>query len=395
MQNTNTLVKQAVENNMGKTRTVYDFPNVHSVQRQTCQGGFFKPNFENIMSQRQKLEHYFSLETVGLILPLASEREWSTFPQTLNYARKLGLTPERTIIVHSPKAQTLVDSLDLKEKGYVVLNEGKLIQLFNVERIHSRFAVDIEKYKGKGRAFMMAFAYLNYVHSWQTLKDLFFLDVDANVNEYQPLHYLGYSQVTEPDDNRFCLLTAQNNALRDNHYLFVMREHWRYESDLGRHYAAHLDQIVWSLTGEMMLRWDMLAEQIPFTIAYGIETIWQLFAADKVASSCSETQYNVAQVANPKTKQDGGDTGQSGRCYDATMYRQLNLMAWFLIKHGKPLCELRAEDYQMINQQLTQARHTAILPDNNDHNPPYRVELQSDLFIPPLAMLEAEDCLCL
>ena len=391
MHNISTLSKQAIKNSVGKSRTVYDFPNVHSIQRQECPGGFFTPHFEKIKTQSSTIEQYFASETVGLILPLASERERHTFPQTLHYALGLGLTPDRIIVVHSPKAQPLIDSLKLKQKGYVVLNEGELIQLFNVERIHSRFAVDIGKYKGKGRAFMMAFAYLKYLHSWQTLKDVFFLDVDANVNEYQPLHYLAYAQVTAPDENRFCLLTAQNNALRDNHYLFVMRDYWRYESDLGRHYAAHLDQIVWSLTGEMMLRWDMLAEQIPFAIAYGIETVWQLFAADKVA--CQDTQCTVAQVVNPKVKKDGGDVGQSGRCYDATMYRQLNLMAWFLIKHGKPLCELNPEDYQMINQQLTQARRTAILPDNDDHNPPYRVELQSDLFIPPLAMLEAEDCL--
>ncbi len=389
------ILKQTIENGMGKARTVYDFPNVNSVTRQDCLGGFFTPSLENIITQRQALENYFRSETVGLILPLASEREWSTFPQTLSYARGLGLAPERIIVVHSPKAQALVDSLELQEKGYLVLNEAKLLELFNVERIHSRFSVDIEKHKGKGRAFTMAFAYLKYVHSWKTLKDLFFLDADANVSEYQPLHYLGYAQAMFPDENRFCLLTAQNNAIRDNHYLFVMRDHWRYESNLGRHYAAHLDQIVWSLTGEMMLRWDILAEQIPFAIGYGIETVWQLFAADKVASSWQDNQYKVAQVVNPKTKKDGGNMGQSGRCYDATMYRQLNLMAWFLIKHGKQLCQLTAEDYQMINRHLNSARHTAILPNNNDHNPPYRVELQSDLFIPPLAMLEAEDCLCL
>lgn len=300
------------------------------------------------MVQRQALETYFCSETVGLILPLASEREWDTFPNTLSYAHKLGLTPERIIVVHSPRAQALVNSLELKAKGYLVLNEANLIQLFDVERIHSCFAVDIEKHKGKGRAFAMAFAYLKYFHSWKKLKDLFFLDVDANVNEYKPLHYLGYAQVMAPDENRFCLLTAQNNALRDNHYLFVMRDHWRYESDLGRHYASHLDKIVWSLTGEMMLRWDMLADRIPFAIAYGIETVWQLFAADKAASSCQDIQYKVGQVVNPKTKKDGGNVGESGRCYDATMYRQLNLMAWFLIKHGKKLCELTAEDYQRL-----------------------------------------------
>jgi hypothetical protein len=285
--------------------------------------------------------------------------------------------------------------LALTKKGYLVLNEAALLKLFNTERIQSRFAVDIKKQKGKGRAFTMAFAYLKYIYPWKTLKDLFFLDVDANVSEYQPLHYLGYAQAIFPDDNRLFLLTAQNNALRDNHSLFVMRDFWRYENDLGRHYVAYLDQIIWPLTGEIMLRWDILVEQIPFAIAYGIETVWQLFAADKVASSLQDSQYKVAQVVNPETKKDGGEIGQSGRCYDAMMYRQLNLMAWFLIKHGKHLCQLTVEDYQTINTHLNNARHTVILPDNDDHNPPYRVEIQSDLFIPPLAMLEAEDCLCI
>ena len=94
-----------------------------------------------------------------------------------------------------------------------------------------------------------------------------------------------------------------------------------------------------------------------------------------------------------RPKRDGGEIGQSGRCYDATMYRQLNLMAWFVIKHGKPLTQLTAEDYHAINTHLSHARQTVILPDNEDHGPPYRVQLQSDLFIPPLGMLAAEDCL--
>lgn len=395
MQQRNTLSKKAIEKSTGKTRTVYDFPNVISVQRQDCLGDFFTPRFEDIIAQQKVLEDYFRSETVGLLLPLASEREWNTFPQTLSYVQALGIAPERVIVIHSPQAQTLVDRLALKEKGYLVLNEAALLKLFNVERIHSCFAVDINKQKGKGRAFIMAFAYLKYISPWKTLKDLFFLDVDTNVSEYQPLHYLGYAQAIFPDENRLFLLTAQNNALRDNHYLFVMRDYWRHENDLGRHYVAYLDQIIWPLTGEIMLRWDILVEQIPFAIAYGIETVWQLFAADQVASSLQDSQYKVAQVVNPETKKDGGETGQSGRCYDAMMYRQLNLMAWFLIKHGKPLCQLTVEDYQTINTHLNNARHTVILPDNNDHNPPYRVEIQSDLFIPPLAMLEAEDCLCI
>jgi len=376
-----------------KTRTVYDFPNVISVQRQECQGGFFTPSLENIMAQRKVLEEYFRSETVGLLLPLGSERERNTFPQTLSYALEWGIAPERVIVVHSPQAQAVVDSLALKEKGCLVLNETHLLELFDTVRIHSRFAVDIAKQKGKGRAFAMAFAYLKYVSPWKTLKDLFFLDVDANATQFQPLHYLGYAQAIFPDDKRLFLLTAQNNALRDNHSLFVMREYWRHESQLGRHYAAHLDNLVWSQTGEIMLRWDILGEQIPFAIGYGLENSWQLFAADKVALSSPDSQYKVSQVVNPQIKRDGGEIGQSGRCYDATMYRQLNLMAWFLIKHGKPLCQLTAEDYQTINTHLNNARHTVILPDNNDHGRPHRVELQSDLFIPPLAMLVAEDCL--
>ncbi len=373
-----------------KTRTVYDFPNVISVQRQECPGGFFTPSLEDIMAQRKVLEDYFRSETVGLLLPLGSEREWNTFPQTLSYALEWGIAPERVIVIYSPRAQAVVDGLELKEKGCLLLNEADLLGLFDAERIHSRFAVDMAKQRGKGRAFAMAFAYLKYVSPWKTLKDLFFLDVDANPTQFQPLHYLGYAQAIFPDDKRLFLLTAQNNGLRDNHYLFVMRESWRHESHLGRHYAAHLDQLVWSQTGEMMLRWDILGEQIPFAIGYGLENSWQLFAADQVAQ---DRQYKVAQVVNPQPKRDGGEIGQSGRCYDATMYRQLNLMAWFLIKHGKPLSQLTAEDYHAINTHLSHARHTVILPDNEEHGPPYRVQLQSDLFIPPLAMLAAEDCL--
>ena len=204
---------------------------------------------------------------------------------------------------------------------------------------------------------------------------------------------MGYAQAIFPDDGRLFLLTAQNNALRDNHYLFVMREYWRHESDLGRHYAEHFDQLIWSLTGEIMLRWDIIAEQIPFAIGYGLESIWQLFAADWVGSSLPDSKYKVAQVVNPQTKRDGGTLGQSGRCYDAAMYRQLNLMAWFLIKHGKPLSQFTAEDYHSINTCLSKVDRTVILPDNEDHGLPYSVQLQSDLFIPPLAMLASEDCL--
>jgi hypothetical protein len=99
-----------------------------------------------------------------------------------------------------------------------------------------------------------------------------------------------------------------------------MREYWRHESDLGRHYAAHLDQLVWSQTGEMMLRWDILGEQIPFAIGYGLENSWQLFAVDQVAFSSQDSQYKVTQVVNPQTKRDGGEIGKSGRCYDAIIY---------------------------------------------------------------------------
>ncbi|NEQ41521.1 MAG: hypothetical protein F6K40_37140 [Okeania sp. SIO3I5] len=373
-------------------RTVHNFPNVIEVQRLSCQSDFFTPNLKDINLKHKNLEDYFRSPTVGLLLPLGSKRESYSFPQTLNYALELGIAPERVIVVHSPKTKTVVDDLGLKKKGCLVLNEADLLKLFDAERIHSRFAVDIAKHTGKGRAFAMAFAYLKYVSSWKTLKDLFFLDVDANANQFQPLHYLGYAQAIFPDDQRLFLLTAQNNALRDNHYLFVMREYWRHESDLGRHYAAHFDQLVWSLTGEIMLRWD-IAEQIPFAISYGIESVWQLFAADWVASSLSDSQYKIAQVVNPQTKRDGGTVGQSGRCYDATMYRQLNLMAWFLIKHGKPLSQFTAEDYHTVNTCLSKADRTVILPDNEDHGLPYSVQLKSDLFIPPLAMLASEDCL--
>lgn len=375
------------------TRTVHNFPNVIAVQRLSCESGFFTPNRADITLKQKDIKNYFRSPTVGLLLPLGSQRESYSFPQTLSYALELGIAPERVIVVHSPRAQAVVDDLKLKEKGCLVLNEAALLELFDADRIHSRFAVDIAKHTGKGRAFAMAFAYLKYVAPWKTLKDLFFLDVDANATQFQPLHYLGYAQAIFPDDRRLFLLTAQNNALRDNHYLFVMREYWRHESDLGRHYAAHFDQLVWSQTGETMLRWDIIAEQIPFAIGYGLESVWQLFAADWVASSLPDSQYQVAQVVNPQTKRDGGTMGQSGRCYDATMYRQLNLMAWFLIKHGKPLSQFTAKDYQTLNTSLSKADRTVILPDNEDHGLPYCVQLQSDLFIPPLAILASEDCL--
>lgn len=376
-----------------KNRTVYDYPGIISVQRVKCRGDFFTPDLEDINDKKREIEDYFSSEGVGLILPLASEREHETFPNTLAYAMSCGITPERTIVIYSPQAQQLVDSLKLKHKGYHILNETTMLDLFDTDRIHKCFAVDIVRQKGKGRAFLMGFAYLRYVSPWKNLEYLFFMDVDTNANQYQPLHYLGYSQAVFPDNNRLFLLTAQNNALRDNHYLFVMRDYWRQENQLGRHYAAHFDELVWSLTGEAALKWNAVSESIPFTLGYGLESVWQLFAADCIAPSKRKSFYQVSQVVNPQTKKDGGDVGQSGRCYDATMYRQLNLMVWTLIKHGQRLDKLTTEDYHAINSQLSNSLETMILPDNGDHGLPYRVRLQSDLFIPPLKMLAAENCL--
>ncbi|NEN94618.1 MAG: hypothetical protein F6J94_21925 [Moorea sp. SIO1F2] len=384
--------KASMSQNINQRRTVHDFPNVIAVKRQDCLGGFFTPTLADITVKHKMLEDYFRSPTVGLLLPLGSKREQDTFSETLNYCLNWGIALERIVVIHSPRAQAVVDHLGLKEKGCVILNEAAMLDLFNLERIHSRFAVDLAKHKGKGRAFAIAFAYLKYVQQWQTLKDLFVLDVDINATQYRPLHYLGYAQAIFPDQERLFLLTAQNNTLRDNHYLFVMRDPWRHENELGCHYAKHFDRLVWSLTGETMLRWDMLVEHIPFAIAYGMETVWQLFAADWVALS-QQGNYKVAQVVNPQTKRDGGSLGQSGRCYDATMYRQLSLMAWFLIKYGKPLYKFTPEDYHTVNTRLSLVNRTAILPDNEDHGLPYDVQLHSDLFIPPLGMLASEDCL--
>ena len=377
-----------------KTRKVHEFPNIISVERQPCLGGFFEPSLTQIEADLEKLQDYFKSSTVGLILPLASERETQTFTKTLNYAIQCGIEPERIIIVYSPKAQFIIDNLKVLAKNCILLNESEIRNLLNVEKIHSLFGVNLAEQRGKGRAITLAFIFLKYVCSWDDLQDLFILDVDTNITEYQPLHYLGYIQAAFPDQHRLFLLTAQNNVLRDNHYLFIMRDSWKSENHLGHLYAQHLNQLVWSLSGEIVIRWGTLSEKAPFSVGYGLETIWQLFAAEQLEySSKTDTPYKVAQVVNPQTKIDGGFIGQNGRCYDAVMYRQINFLTWSVIKYGKPLGYFTVSDYQKLNANLKQVRETTVLPDNEDHGPPYRVTLTSDLLIPPIAMLASQGCL--
>ena len=374
-----------------KTRTIHQFPNLISIARQPCPGGFFKPDPNDIEANLERLKHYFNSPTVGVILPLASAREQHTFPQTLHYVIDCGVDPERIVIVYSPRAQGVIDHLKNTVNDCTLIDESIAEDLLDTKKIDATFGVDLARLRGKGRALAIAFIFLKYVSPREQLQDLFLLDVDSNITEYRPLHYLGYPQVAHPDPRRLFLLTAQNNALRDNAYLFIMRDSWRYENALGDLYARHFDQLVWSLTGEMMLRWQLASEIIPFGVSYGQEITWQAFAAEQ--TELAHEPCKVSQVVNPQTKIDGGGMGQSGRCYDAMMYRQSNLMLWFLIKQGKPLSHFTAADYRTLNNRLRQVDAMSILPDNEDHGPPYRVDIEADLFIPPIAMLAAEGCL--
>ena len=373
-------------------RTVHNFPNLISVENQNCEGGFFTPSSKDICDQEESIKDYFQSESIGLLLPLNSERERRTFPLTLNYTKNIGIAPERTAIVYSAQAASLVESLKLEQKGYLLLNEQELISLFNVQRISAHFAVDISKYKGKGRAIAMAFAYLKYCSPWPQMQELFQLDVDADLEAFRPLHYLGYVQATYPSKKRLFLLTAQNNELRDNHYLFVIRDYWRHENNLGQHYAKHFDSLVWAITGEYALQWPIIAERTPFALGYTNEIVTQLLAADLIGKDKNDP-LQVSQVSNPNTKQDGGEFGRSGRCYDALMYRQLSLIPWLVIKHGKKIRDFSPDDYRTLNIQLSKITTTSILPDNDNHGSPYEVKVHSDLFIPPLSMLAEMGCL--
>ncbi|MBS1119094.1 MAG: hypothetical protein H6Q90_1322 [Deltaproteobacteria bacterium] len=376
-----------------RSRTVHDYPGIISVQRQDCGDDFFAPDEPEIDEHGERIRDFLKTPSVALLLPLASERERETFSSVIHYVTSWGVRPSQVAVVYTAAAAKVVEDLELQRHGYLLIQEDAAISLCDTQRIRERFGVELHGTRGKGRAIFAAFLHLKYIAKRSEIRELFLFDVDVIVGQYRPLEYLAYPHVSAPSPDRLFVLTAQNNARRDNHYLVVPREIWRHESDLGRHYVRHFDKIVWSLTGEMSMRWSDVVDSIPFAVGYGIETVWQLFAADLTADRERSPRWSVSQVVNPWTKEDGGNAGASGRCYDAMMYLQLNRMAWFLIKHGKHLSELGADDYRQINTRLGSARETSILPDNGDHGPPYLVNAQSDLFIPPIHLLRSEGCL--
>lgn len=377
-----------------KTRTVHNYPQVSSVAKVDLQGGFFEPDAREISGNIDAIKGYYGQSHVGLILPLASMREHVSFLYTLSYALQLGLRPENIFVIFSRAALPIVEQIDRDGINCNFLLEDDIISnLFDTKKIQKAFNIDLSTAKGKGRAFACIFAHMNYADKTDhRITDMFFMDVDTDPASFFPLHYLGHVHAANRNPDRLFLLTAQNNEFRDNHYLFVAREPWKHVSETGRRYAEHLDKIVWSLTGEFSLNLPKAIDAMPFTVSYGIETIWQIFAAEYLHQNGLDYSC-VAQVVNPNLKRDGGDIGRNGKCYEAMMYKQIYLMSFLLVTRNTPITSLRAADYVDLNRQLQAVTSTALLPDNENHGPPYVVNCRFDQFIPSLQLLEKANCI--
>lgn len=369
-----------------KKRTIFEFPNAHVFGRQVCAGGFYAPSIQEIADCCEERYDYFSSSKPVLILPVHSLREELTFRDAYMYAESIGFAADRIVVIYSRHASKLVDTVREKSRKVVAFSEEEILEQVHLRDVKEIFGADLSL-PGKGRAIFLAFV---AIHQRLGLdpKEVYFLDTDSNMFEFRPLHYLGWVHMRKPDKERFAILTAQNNELRDNHYLFQVRDIWRSENEIGRIYARHLDEIVWPLTGELMLAWHRVGLRVPFCNGYGIETLWQFFAAEEVCEG-----YSVSQVVNPNPKIDGGNQGRSGQCYDSAMFRQLNFLAWAIIKHGIRLHQMKAADFREINGILRQQDRIAVLPSSGDHGPPFDVGLAAEQLIPSLGSLLASNCL--
>ncbi len=388
------LEKSTEGNGFGVRRTVDTFPNVSNVERFDLQDAFLRPSNQQVAEATSKITEYFSLESVGILLPVASMRERESFIRSLAYVLQMGFRHENVFIIYTTKASGIMHSLQERYSGCHFINEDtSMPEFFDTEKVYEKFGVDIEGRRGKGRGFMCAFAYIQkQVEAGHKIKDLFFMDVDIHPSDFFPLHYLGYAKTQEDAKESVCVLTAQNNKYRDNHSLFPLRDPWRLENDVGVRYADHLDKLVWSLTGEFYLNFSAFGETIPFTAAYGIETIWQLFVGDYIAEHQLGREALI-QVSNPHPKIDGGIAGMSGRCFDTMMLRQITFMSYLLVRSGKALINFTADDYLELNTLLSTPKNFATLPDYEDHGEPLIATCVVDQFVPPLKLLKDEGCL--
>lgn len=386
--------KSSIDKSFQFRRTVDTFPNVKKVQRVQLGDAFLSPSDQEVAQSTAQITDYFSKENVGILLPVASMRERESFLRSLAYVLQMGFRQENIFIIYTKMASRIMHSLQDRYSGCHFIEEDTSIEnLFEAEKILEFFGVDIKNRRGKGRGFMCAFAYMqNQVKNNHKLTDLFFMDVDINPRDFFPLHYLGYAKIQPTSQECVSLLTAQNNSYRDNHSLFSLRDPWRMENEVGARYADHLDKLVWSLTGEFCMDFASLGDSIPFTAAYGIETIWQLFIGDFIAQN-NLGNKGLVQVSNPHPKIDGGTAGISGRCFDTMMLRQITYMSYLLIKRGKAIIDWQASDYLALNSVLATNKSFATLPDYEDHGAPLIATCTVDQFLPPLSLLREKACL--
>jgi len=239
-----------------RSRTVHDYPGIISVQRQDCGNDFFAPDEPEIDEHGERIRDF--LKTPSCAVAAARIR-----------------TRTRDILVRDPLRDQL-GSAALPGCGRVYGGRGEGrrgpraaetrippdpggrcdLTLRHPEDPGEIWRGSCTATRGKGRAIFAAFLHLKYIAKRSEIRELFLFDVDVIVGQYRPLEYLAYPHVSAPSPDRLFVLTAQNNARRDNHYLVVPERSGGMRADLGRHYVRHFDKIVWSLTGEMSMRWS-------------------------------------------------------------------------------------------------------------------------------------------
>ena len=209
----------------------------------------------------------------------------------------------------------------------------------------------------------------------------------GTAEDYAALDYLGvpFAYPINPDVPIEAVHIGRTGAGRNNESWFGENQHNLNSKDpIKRKIATHISSLMWALTGERVIRGDILA-QIPWPADMNIETMLNFALAGREVRA---GERRLMQVANPSQKRENRhvpDEREWGMLYACE--QGLRSYYDFFDGSGRFPHEWDTRDVGIYNLEYANTSTLTFTKNNHEHQPNRIAKINRGIVLPSIAML--------